>query len=144
MTFMAGFGPAMVFLASLVNRNASWRITRLDLACGVLSLIAIGIWLGADHGPTAIALTITADALAAAPTLIKAYRHPETESSTVYWLAATGASITLMTIDTWDFAHYGFPVYIFGICIAIASLITFRLGRRDGHPGARQTTSVLP
>src|SRR5665213_3532899 len=44
MTFMVGFGPAMVFIASFVNRKATWKLTKLDLACGLLSLLALIAW----------------------------------------------------------------------------------------------------
>lgn len=130
MTFMVGAGPLLVFLASLVSRHGSWQISRLDVACGVLSLVAVALWLATRDGTVAIALTIAADGLAALPTVVKAWRHPRTESPWVFWLGATSAAITLLTVDHWDFAHYGFPVYILAICGTLAVLITFRIGDR--------------
>lgn len=44
----------------------------------------------------------------------------------MFWLAAASASITLLTVDNWNLAHYGFPVYILTSCALIASLSTFR------------------
>lgn len=129
MTFMVGFGPALIFLASFINPHSSWRLTPLDILCGILSAIAIGVWLFAGHGLAAIALTITADALAGFPTVIKAYRHPQSESPWVYWLAASSASITLLTVDDWNLAHYGFPVYILVSCALIASQHISNRGR---------------
>lgn len=131
MTLSFALGPALILLASFVNSNANWQLTRLDLMCGALSLIAIGAWLATGHGTIAIALAIAADALAALPTLIKSYRHPRTESPWTYWVAAACSVITLLTINTWNLAHYGFPLYAFTICALIASLITFRIS--DAH-----------
>ena len=130
MTFMVGAGPLLVFVASLVSRHGSWRITRLDVTCGVLSLVAVALWLLTRDGTVAIALTIAADGLAALPTVVKAWRHPRTESPWIFWLGSTSAAITLLTVDQWDFAHYGFPVYILAICGILAVLITFRIGDR--------------
>src|SRR5438045_1503878 len=38
MTFMAGFTPLLIVLASFVNPQSVWHIGRLDYACGALSL----------------------------------------------------------------------------------------------------------
>lgn len=130
MTFMVGFGPALVFAASFLNRAAVWRLTGLDVVCGALSLVAIGVWLISGHGVWAIALTIAADGLAAVPTIVKAWSHPRTEHGATFWLAATSAVITLLTVDNWTFAHYGFPVYILAVGSLLGVLITFRLGER--------------
>lgn len=130
MTFMVGFGPAAVLVASFVNPQAAWRISRLDLTCGALSLVALGIWLSTGHGQSAIALTLVADLLASLPMIGKAYRHPRTEAPLNFWLVAAGGAITLLTIDVWTFAHYGFPLYILAINALFAVLITFRLGER--------------
>src|SRR3989344_2108506 len=44
-TFMAGFNPALIFLASFVNKKAQWKIGKLDIACGILSVIGLILWL---------------------------------------------------------------------------------------------------
>jgi hypothetical protein len=125
MTFMVGFGPALVLIASFLNPNAYWKISRFDLICGGLSMAAIVLWLITRSGNAAILFTILADGLAGAPTLVKAYRFPETENYRVFMFAAISAFITLLTIDTWNFAHYGFPLYIFIICSIFFILIKF-------------------
>lgn len=130
LTFTAGCGPALVLLASFANSNGSWRFTRLDVGCGVLALLAIGLWLVTREGTTAIILAIAADGLAAVPTVIKAYRHPRTESAVAFWMGTGSGLVTLTTIDAWDFAHYGFPLYVLGCCGIIATLVTFHLGER--------------
>lgn len=130
MTFMVGFGPLMVFIASFLNKKAYWQITRLDIACGVLSVIALILWLVTGEGTIAIALSITADFLAGIPTLIKAYKAPETEHSDVFRNGAISAGITLLTIKTWTFATFGFALYILLICLVLYALIRFKLGNR--------------
>ena len=130
MTFMVGFGPLLVFLASFVSRKSVWQLGKFDYTCGGLSLLGLSLWLITGDGVIAIGFAITADGLAALPTVVKSYKAPETESSLVFLLSAISAGITMLTISDWNFATYGFPLYIFIICVLIFTLIRFKLGKR--------------
>lgn len=128
MTFMVGFGPLLVLLASFVNKKSVWKITRFDIICGTLSLVGIGLWLLTRTGEVAIVFTILADGLAALPTLVKAFKEPETESYLIFLLGAVSASITLLAAKVWDLNHVGFPLYIFIVCALAFVLIKFKIG----------------
>lgn len=130
MTFMVGFGPLLVFLASFINRKSFWKAQTLDYICGAISLVGILLWYITKEGNVAILFSIIADGTAAIPTMIKSYKAPETESYNVFLLSAISALITLLTIREWNFAHYGFPLYIFLICIILTSLIKFKIGKK--------------
>jgi hypothetical protein len=130
MTFMVGFGPLLVFLGSFVNRKSVWKLTRLDAICGILSVLGIVLWQITGSGNSAITFSILADGLAAVPTIVKSYKDPGSENWHPFLAGAVSAAITLLAIDTWDFAHYGFPVYIFVVCILFVVLIKFKLGTR--------------
>jgi len=134
MSFMVGFVPACVFAASFVNRKAYWRITSLDIGCGVLSVCGLIAWLATQEGNAAIVAAIAADGIAGVPTFAKAYRNPRSESSLIFWLGAANAGITLLTIDHWRFANFGFPVYILLGALSLALVITFRIGERPTLP----------
>lgn len=127
----AAFGtvPALIFVASVVNKKAHWKIQRFDLFCGFLSLMGLVLWYTTKIGNIAIIFSILADGFAAIPTVIKSFHHPETESYSAYLGSATGGIITLLTIKTWDFAHFGFPLYIFLICILLFVFIKFKPGK---------------
>lgn len=130
MTFMVGFGPLMVFIASFVNRKAYWKITKLDWVFGGLSLLGLSLWAITRNGNLAILFSITADGLAAAPTVIKSYKFPDTENHLIYTLGAISAAITMLTIKDWSFAHYGFPAYILLVTSLISFLIISKIGRK--------------
>ena len=130
MTFMAGFMPLLVFLASFVNKKSFWKIERLDVACGFLSLVGLVLWLITKHGFFAISFAIMADALAAVPTLLKSFKDPESESYLAFAGGGISAFITLLTIKNWTYANYGFPIYILLICLSFVLLIRFRIGVR--------------
>lgn len=127
MTFMVGFSPLLIFIASFVNRNSEWKITKLDIVCGGLSLLGLAFWAITRHGNIAILFAILADGLAAIPTVVKSYRAPETENYWVFLGAMVSAGITLLTITVWNFEHYAFPVYILAICTILFVLIKFKV-----------------
>lgn len=128
MTFMVGFGPLMVFIASFLNKKSVWKISKLDIACGTLSVAGLSLWLITQDGNLAIVFTILADLFAGIPTIIKSYKEPKTESYLVFLFGAISAAITLLTIKNWSLANYGFPTYIFAICLLLFILIKFKVG----------------
>ncbi|MEK7639983.1 MAG: hypothetical protein AAB424_02510 [Patescibacteria group bacterium] len=125
MTFMVGFGPLAVFVASFINRKSYWKISKLDIICGLLSLTALIVWGLTRTGIIAIALSISADGLAAIPTVIKSWKAPETEDYRVFLYSTVSAVITMLTLTSWGFANSGFPIYIFLICLILTLLIAF-------------------
>ena len=129
-TFMAGFGPLLILIASFIGRKAAWKITRFDITCGVLSLCGLALWMITRHGNVAIIFSIVADGLAALPTIVKAYKDPESESYFVFALGATSSLLTLLTVKEWTLANVGFPIYLCSVCIVLVLLIRFKLGTR--------------
>lgn len=129
LTFMAGFGPLLVVIASYVSRKAVWKLTKFDFVCGGLSLLGLVLWLLTRHGDIAIIFAIMADALAALPTLAKSYREPESETSFVFMMAIISSGLTLLTVQDWTIANAAFATYILLICVVFVLLIRFRLGR---------------
>ncbi len=141
MTFMVGFNPLLIFLASFINKHAVWRLGRLDIICGLLSLAGLGLWFVTREGDVAIVFGIFADALAAVPTIVKAYREPSTEDPKLYLLSSMSAGITMLTLKTWDVATAGFPGYILAVSAFIFALLRFNkplqgiVGAREDRPG---------
>ncbi len=133
MTFMVGFNPLLIFLSSFVNKKSEWKITRFDLICGALSLTGLMLWSLTRIGSIAISFSIIADFMAAVPTLVKAFKAPETENYNIFVLGGVSAFITILTIKKWDFVSLGFPSYIFLICIIFVLLIRFKVGKVFDH-----------
>lgn len=121
--FMAGFTPLLVFGASFINKQSFWKITFFDLSCGIVSLITLVIWYLTQNSNLAILLAIMSDALAALPTLIKAWRYPETESIKPFAAGIVTTGIALPATSTWDFAHLAFPVYLFLLNILMTVIL---------------------
>lgn len=129
-TFIVGFVPLVIFIASFVNRKAQWQLTKLDIICGILSFFGIILWILTKNGDIAILFSIIADGLAAIPTIIKSYFFPESENDSVYLLGIVNAVIGLLVIDTWNFEHFGFPFYLLLLTTILTILIRFKLGKK--------------
>ena len=127
LTFMVGFMPIIIFLASFVNKKSYWKIERSDLICGSLSIFGLIAWQITKVGNIAIIFSIVADFLAGWPTFVKSFKYPETENYLIYLGNAIFASITLLTIKVWNFETYSFSLYLFVVTLLIAIIIKFKV-----------------
>lgn len=125
MTFGVALGPLLVFIASYATKAAYWKLGVLDWACGGLSGLALVAWGITESATVAIVLSITADALAAVPTVQKTVTHPHTEHPLFFVLMSLSGALTLLTIQRWTFADWAFPLYIF-LFPALLALLIYR------------------
>jgi hypothetical protein len=132
MTFSTGFLPLTVFVASFVNKKAEWKLTKFDVLCGALSVIGLILWLLTKVGNIAITFSILADGLAAVPTIVKAYKYPDTELAWPWIATVLGVVLTLLTLTEWTFANSGFILYILIVNSLIFTLVQFRIGEKFG------------
>ncbi len=130
MTFSAGFLPLTTFVASFVNKKAVWKLTRFDLICGVLSVLGLILWLITKVGNVAIAFSIIADGIAAVPTVVKAYKYPDSEIAWPWIATSFGVILTLLTLSQLTFANSGFIIYILIVNTLIFCLVQFRIGEK--------------
>lgn len=129
-TFMVGFVPLLIFIASFVNKKAYWKLTKFDMFCGVLSIIGLVLWYITKIGNIAILLSIFADLAAGIPTLVKSYKFPETENWIEFLSSFISVSIAMLTFKTWTFAYFAFPLYIFCYDLIGFLLIKYKLGKK--------------
>jgi len=118
--FMAGFCPFLVLIASFVNPNSYWKLGTLDYVCGFLSVLALILWGITKEANIAIMLAIASDGIAVVPTLVKAWKHPESESVIAYTTGLFNALTSFVAIKLWSFSELAFPIYL---VIATSSLI---------------------
>ena len=124
--FMSGFSPFLVFTASFFNKKAYWKPASFDYCCGMLSGLAIVLWYLTNVPNLAIIFAIISDALAAVPTLTKAWRNPETESSWPFIVGIFTPLTSFLVATAWAFSELAFPIYL----IAINILLVFSVSRR--------------
>ncbi|NHA66521.1 hypothetical protein [Phycicoccus flavus] len=129
LTLSIGLGPAVIAAATFVNPAAYWRVGRVDLACGLVSVLALGVWLTRDDPVGAVVLAVLADAVAGVPTIRKAWTHPWTENPVVFVLGAVNGYVTLLTIDRWDVAVWAFPAYLAVLGTGVGLVVVLRQRR---------------
>jgi hypothetical protein len=110
--FMAGLCPFLVLTFSLFKKNAFWKIESYDLICGFASLLAIILYVLTNNLSISIIFAILGDLLAYIPTLIKSWKHPESENSWIYSAGIVNSILALLIIKDWNFAIYSFPLYL--------------------------------
>ena len=120
--FTAGFFPLVIFLVSFINPSAYWKLQVSDYICGFFSVLALILWAVTKNPNIAIALAIISDGFAGAPTLIKAWQYPETESGLLYLASIFSALTGLLAVKNWMFSEYAFNVYLvsMGILLTVA------------------------
>lgn len=128
-TFVIGLTPILVFFASFKNKKSPWKIGKLDITCGLLSVFGLALWMLTGVGNIAIFFCILAELMAAVPTIIKSYHNPESEDYLVYLATTIASLITLLTIKDWNFQTFGYSLYVFLICIFLVILIRFKIGK---------------
>lgn len=110
--FISGFGPLLIFITAFFVPQSYWKLSRFDYSCGVLSIVALGVWLLADSPVLAILIAAIADLLATFPTLIKAWKFPETETLYTYFVGIFTATLVIPAIPVWNIENAAFQVYL--------------------------------
>lgn len=119
-TFAAGFTPFLIIIAATFNPNAYWKLVWRDYVCFGIALVGVVLWAVTNDPNLAILFAIFADLAAGSPTLLKAFRYPETESWTAYGISTVGFALALASVHTWTFEQYGFVAYLVFINLVLA------------------------
>ncbi|MHB8466667.1 MAG: hypothetical protein ACYDH6_11015 [Acidimicrobiales bacterium] len=129
-TLVVSLGPLAILVASFANGAAPWKISRLDYVCGLVSVAGTAAWLISRHGTIALVAAIAADGLAAVPTVVKSWHHPETESVSLYAGGVVNAGLLLLTVQRVTLTVVAFPTYI----VAVGLLQVVLVGRIRWRP----------
>ena len=126
-SFAAGFTPLLIVAASFLNKKAYWKSEPRDYGLMAAAIVGIILWAITDQPNLAILFSLLADALAGVPTLIKAYRHPHSESWIAYAVSAFGFGISFLSVQTYTFENATFVGYVFILNSALAVLASRQL-----------------
>lgn len=129
--FLAGLLPLLVLVASFLNQQSYWRIRLFDCMCGCCSCLAIILWRAADSPQLAIVCAILGDGLASLPTIVKAWKYPDTETGAMYAASFISLWLVLPAIPEWTIANAAFQIHLL-IISGILLIAVYRRGP-DGH-----------
>jgi len=124
--FMAGFTSLVVIIVSVFKKNGYWKINTFDVVCGIISLLALILYVFTHNLSISILFAIISDALAYIPTIRKSWSFPETETGLMYTTGIVSNLIGLLTIKMWTFPIYSFGVYI----ILFNAIVVFSIYRK--------------
>lgn len=124
--FLAGFMPLLVFGASFFNKNSYWKISSFDIMCGACSIAALIAWLFVSSPITAVLLAAIGDGFAALPTILKAWKYPESESGTIFIFSLIGVLLVIPSIPKWNIVNSAFQIYL----IAVNLILIFAIYRK--------------
>jgi len=142
MTLMFGLIPIIVVIASFRGHHGVWRIDGFDITCGVISLLGIVFWGVVGQATVALVAFISADQVAALPTISKSWRAPETESPKIFVTGVINCAITLFTLRHFTTGGVIFPGCILVCDAVISTLVIARIGPRWRLARARASVAV--
>ncbi len=136
--FMAGFAPLLVFIASFINPKSYWKLETLDYVCGTFSILALVLW-GVTKAPqVAIIFSIASDGFAAVPTIVKSWKHPDTESVEAYTTGLFNGLTSFFALKMFGFSELAFPIYlVFVNSSLVIAVYRGRLFQRLQDKGAK-------
>jgi hypothetical protein len=123
--FLAGFMPLLVLIVSFMNPHSYWKLTKFDYGFGIAALLGILLWIFADSPRSAILFLAIADGLAALPTIIKAWRDPESETGFTFLMGLIGVLLVIPSIPVWNIENSAFQIYLL-IVNTVLVLIIYR------------------
>jgi hypothetical protein len=127
-TLVLGCVPLVVLAASFHDPKSVWKVGRFDLVCGALSIVGMMVWALSGEQTIALVSFVTADAIAALPTLRKSFREPHTETAWNFIASAVAAVITLLTLSRFTTAGALFPMSVLVMNTTISTLVLTKVG----------------
>lgn len=107
----AAGNSVILFFLSLKFGEKKWRTS--DTVCLLLAFSALGIWKLTGNPITALAMGITADALAVIPTFLKVRRSPDSECLASWLCVLAASACNLLGVDHWTWANGLYNIYAF-------------------------------
>ena len=104
-------GTSTIAVLSFVGYGYG-KYTWIEWTCLTLAILAIVSWQLTSQPVLAIAFAIIADAMAGIPTLVKAYRDPQSEHPTMWFVIALGSLLAILSTTIFNLANLLFPVYL--------------------------------
>ena len=124
-TFVLGVTPLIVCALAVATGRAESGRVGLSVGCAVIAVAGIVLWQLTANPMLAVLFCIIADFFASLPTLVKACVDPSGEYPLPYLMSAVAMAVTLLTVQSWTFTVYGFPLYMLLINAAIFSVASF-------------------
>ena len=118
--------PVLILFASFWNKKAYWKISPFDYSCGAMELMALLLWYLTTDATIAIIFSILVGLCASTPTVLKAYKYPETEDGLAFILGTISMLVGFLAVQQYSFDSAAF----LGMATLVNAVITFGIYRR--------------
>jgi hypothetical protein len=129
MTDAQTVGTIVIFAISI--KKGTGGLSRNDILALIAAAGGLILWAYTRHAAYALVITIFVDAIGAALTAAKAYRHPASESLLAWAFSGTAGLLGTAAVGAFNPILMAYPFYVF---VANASVITgILLGKKRKH-----------
>jgi len=135
-----GASPLVTCYLAVRRQGIRCYLTPLTIGCAAVAVFGIILWQTLSRPELAVLCSIVADTFAGLPTMHKSYNDPNSEYALPYLLSILSMAVTLLTVQTWTFTVFAFPLYMLlsnVVLFALAALPIRSIIRR-----ARQQTPL--
>lgn len=114
----------VIILGLSLRKNAGYGdITPINILCFVIAMLSIILWKVTDSSLLALICVLVADGIGAVMILVKSYKHPSTETLSMWLVGSVATFLNILAANTFDPAILAAPVQVFifnvGIVMAI-------------------------
>jgi len=120
----------VIFLMS-IKRGYGAYLSRRNINLFGLTAVGLVIWYYAENALYMLLITTAISALGGAVTVMKAYRHPGSETISTWVISLIATYFAILSVGTLDIALLIYPVYLYVLYSAI--FIAIRLGTIEGR-----------
>lgn len=122
----------VILLGLSLRKGAGYGdITVVNVLCFALAMLAIVLWRVTDSALVALICVLTADAIGALLILVKSYKHPATETLSMWAVGSVATFLNILAANSTDLAILAAPVQVFLFNIGI--VLAILLGRKLKH-----------
>ncbi len=114
----------VILLGLSLRKNGGYGdLSKTNVICLLLALTAIVLWRLTDSALLALVCVLIADGIGAMLILVKSYRHPQTETLSMWLLGGIATFLNILAANTLEPAILASPVQIFIFNIGIVAAI---------------------
>lgn len=122
-----------IAIFSIIKRAGVWSTGIQDYIFFAIGIIGLILWQVLDMPILALICAIIADFSFGAPTIIKTFKDPSTETPFVWVMATLSGLFSLFALRNFSFSESAYPIYLFifdsTVLILTLKIITKRIKR---------------
>jgi len=103
----------LIAIYSIVTRVGVWATGKYDFVFFGIGLLGLVLWQTLDMPVLALVCAILADFCFGAPTIIKTFKDPSTETPIVWASATLSGFLSLFAVQSFAFSEAAYPAYLF-------------------------------